>query len=145
MVVPLELQLHTETIPRGNKILLASEELLSAAALCEEKSLVETKIELVAKTHDQNIGLSQASNQLSPPSSKVVLVPERKPVFFVTDEDGTPIYELRMRRRKRQIVIKVHDPEVELYEFNRYIVRKLREYIQIRLDIDTATVSPKPD
>lgn len=54
----------------------------------------------------------------------------KRPVLYVTDSTGQVVFKLILKRRKRQVVIKVKDPKIDLNLFEQFLVEKLRERVE---------------
>lgn len=54
----------------------------------------------------------------------------KRPVLYVTDSIGQVVFKLILKRRKRQVVIKVKDPKIDLDLLQQFLVEKLRERVK---------------
>ncbi len=54
----------------------------------------------------------------------------KRPILYVTDSVGQVIFKLVLKRRKRQVVIKVKDPKVDLDLLHSFLISKLRDRVE---------------
>ena len=100
----------------------------------ESANLRESTDEMVNNSMQQSGLLKESFNNSSvPPTASFINM--KKPISYVTDANGKPVFELITKRRKRQVVIRVHDPAVDLDELNNYLIAQLRKYEQSKLDV----------
>lgn len=55
---------------------------------------------------------------------------DKRPALYVTDSLGQVVFKLISKRRKKKIVIKVKDPEIDLDLLEQFLFEKLRERVE---------------
>lgn len=82
------------------------------------------------KQNTSSDSLPQVDLRENQSSLAINLKAGKRPILYVTDSVGQVIYKLVLKRRKRQVVIKVKDPRVDLDLLHSFLIRKLRERVE---------------